>query len=162
VLAWSVAVNDAIRDMVRGVPPFPHVGECLELAVPRADIVVVSATPAAALEQEWTEHDIARYTAVIAGQEMGTKADHLRIAAAGQFPPHNVLMVGDAPGDRKAAQANGFLFFPINPGAEAESWDRFRHEGLERFFTGRYAGAYEAERIREFEALLPDTPPWSR
>jgi len=162
VLAWSVAVNDSIRDMVRGVPPFPHVRECLEAAAPQADIVVVSATPTAALEQEWSEHNIARFAAVIAGQEMGTKADHLRIAAAGKYAPQNVLMVGDAPGDLKAARVNGFLFFPVNPGSEAESWDRFRREGLESFFAGRYAGAYEAERIKEFEALLPDTPPWSR
>ena len=37
-------------------------------------------------------------------------------------------MIGDAPGDMKAARANGALFFPINPGHEDESWERFYDE----------------------------------
>lgn len=33
-------------------------------------------------------------------------------------------MIGDAPGDLKAARGNGALFFPVNPGDEEESWKR--------------------------------------
>ena len=29
-------------------------------------------------------------------------------------------MIGDAPGDMRAAQANGACFYPINPGAEED------------------------------------------
>jgi hypothetical protein len=71
-------------------------------------------------------------------------------------------MIGDAPGDLKAAKANGAWFYPINPGNEAESWKRLLEQALERFLEGRYGGAYEDARIAEFEALLPDTPPWKR
>jgi hypothetical protein len=69
-------------------------------------------------------------------------------------------MIGDAPGDLDAARGNDALFFPVNPGAEEKSWERFYREALPRFFAGTYGGAYEAALIAEFEALLPDTPPW--
>ena len=160
VLAWSHAVNTTVAEMVHGVAPFPHVGECLKAAESRADLMVVSATPAEALEREWAEHDLAGFTRLICGQEMGTKREHLQVVMTRGYPPDHVLMIGDAPGDRQAAEANGALFFPINPGAEAESWRRLLDEGLARFFDGGFAGAYAAELAAEFEALLPETPPW--
>ena len=69
----------------------------------------------------------------ICGQEIGTKKESL--AAAKQYPPNHTLMIGDAPGDYKAAVANKCLFFPINPGAEEASWQRLlrrRHRPLLR------------------------------
>ena len=161
-LAWSKAVNRAIADMVEGVPPFPGVRECLDKLGPRADLAVISGTPGEALQREWQEHGIEPYAAVIAGQEMGTKKEHLQIMATGKYPAGHMLMIGDAPGDLKAARANAFLFFPINPGHEEECWQRLLDEGLERFFQGRFAGDYEKGLIDEFEKLLPDTPPWKR
>ncbi len=159
-LAWTTAVNESIADMVHGVPPFPYMRESLEVMHNKADMIVVSATPTAALEKEWDEHDIAQFVRVIAGQEMGKKAVHLQIAAAGRYDPDKILMIGDAPGDMKAAKANNALFFPINPGAEEYSWKRFYEEAMQRFFDGSYAGEYEAGLIAEFERYLPDTPPW--
>ncbi|MBN1918617.1 MAG: HAD hydrolase-like protein [Verrucomicrobia bacterium] len=161
VLAWSEAVNASVADIVYGVPPFPHVRESLEKAFPEADMIVVSATPGEALVREWTEHDIARYVRVIAGQEMGKKADHLRLAAAGKYPNNKVLMIGDAPGDLEAARANHARFYPINPGDEAASWKRFHDEALDRFFAGEYQGEYEDSLVEDFLRRLPDTPPWS-
>jgi phosphoglycolate phosphatase-like HAD superfamily hydrolase len=122
--------------------------------------MVVSATPVEALTREWEEHDLAQYVGLIAGQELGSKKEHLGMAAGGRYAPDHILMVGDAPGDRKAAEANGVLFYPINPGFEEQSWQRFHDEALPRFFNGTYAGEYMAERIAEFEALLPEHPPW--
>jgi hypothetical protein len=46
------------------------------------------------------------------------------------------------------------------PGKEEVSWGRFFNEALDRFFTGKYAGAYEAQLVREFDAGLPETPGW--
>lgn len=160
LLAWSRAVNESISAIVYGVPPFPHARESLQQAGDHADLVVVSATPHEALAREWREHGLEDLVAVIAGQEMGGKQEHLRLAAAGRYRPERVLMIGDAPGDLRAAKANGAAFFPICPGAEAESWRRFRGEALDRFLAGTYAGAYEDARIAEFEALLPDKPAW--
>lgn len=160
VLDWSKAVNRAIADMVQGIPPFPYVREFLEQASGRADMIVVSATPGEALAREWVEHDLARYMAAIAGQEMGKKADHMRLAAAGKYPPEKILMIGDAQGDMDAARANHALFYPIMPGDEDRSWKRLCYEALDVFFSGKYQGAYENRLVEEFVAALPATPPW--
>ena len=160
--AWTTAVNATVADMVHGVPPFPYVRESLAYLADKADMIVVSATPVEALTREWQEHDIARYVRVIAGQEMGKKALHLELAAQGKYTPDHVLMIGDAPGDMKAARANDALFYPINPGHEEESWQRFYEEAMHKFLAGEYAGDYEAAVIAEFEKLLPEIPPWKR
>jgi phosphoglycolate phosphatase-like HAD superfamily hydrolase len=158
--AWTTGVNATIADMVHGIPPFPGVKESLAYLADKADMIVVSATPLEALTREWQEHDIARYVRVIAGQEMGKKALHLKLAAGGKYAPDHVLMIGDAPGDMNSAKANDALFYPINPGHEEASWKRFYEEAVHRFLAGEYAGEYEAALIDEFEALLPDVPPW--
>ena len=161
-LAWSEAVNKSIAWMVHGVPPFPYVRESLQKLQELADVIVVSATPGEALVREWQEHDIAQYARVIAGQEMGSKKEHLAIAAKGKYPGDHILMVGDAPGDMQAARANGALFFPVNPGHEDESWERFHGEAMGKFLAGEYAGPYESRLVAEFERLLPEFPPWKR
>ena len=161
-LVWSEAVNAAIADMVHGVPPFPYVRESLELITQHADAIVVSQTPVEALVREWAEHGIDMYVAAIAGQEMGTKTEHIRLAADAHYADDHKLMIGDAPGDMKAARGNNAFFFPVNPGHEEESWERFYKEAFGRFIEGTYGGEYEAELIAEFEKALPDTPPWKR
>jgi phosphoglycolate phosphatase-like HAD superfamily hydrolase len=161
-LTWTTGVNVTVADMVHGVPPFPHVRESLAFLADKADMIVVSATPVEALTREWEEHDIARYVRVIAGQEMGKKALHLGLAAKGKYASDHILMVGDAPGDMKAARQNDVLFYPVNPGHEEESWQQFYEEAVHKFLAGEYAGAYEATVIAEFEKMLPDVPPWKR
>jgi phosphoglycolate phosphatase-like HAD superfamily hydrolase len=161
-LAWSKAVNATIANMVHGIPPFPYVRESLEMITQHADAIVVSQTPTEALVREWQEHSIDRYVKAIAGQEMGTKTDHIRLAAQSKYASDHILMIGDAPGDLKAGKGNKGLFFPINPGHEEESWERFYKEGFKRFIEGTFAGAYEDALIAEFDKALPDTPPWKR
>ncbi|MBN1362431.1 MAG: HAD hydrolase-like protein [Sedimentisphaerales bacterium] len=162
VLEWSKRVNWAIGETVKGMPPFPFVRESLQKVQPLADAIVVSATPYEALAREWEEHDIARYVQVIAGQEMGTKAQHLAYATKGKYAKNHVLMIGDAPGDLKAARANDALFYPINPGQEIASWKRFHDEAFDKFIQGQYAGDYETALIAEFDGYLPELPPWQR
>jgi phosphoglycolate phosphatase-like HAD superfamily hydrolase len=144
--------------MVRGVPPFPFVRESLEKLKTQADVLVVSATPHEALQREWEEHDLAKYTMAICGQEIGTKKESL--GAAAKYPPQHALMIGDAPGDHQAAVANHSLFFPINPGAEETSWRRFYEEGIDRFLSNTFAGEYQAALLAEFDRYLPSRPPW--
>ncbi|MBV8609249.1 MAG: HAD family hydrolase [Singulisphaera sp.] len=157
---WSEAVNRAVGEVLCDVPPFPFVRESLERMAGKADVMVVSATPGDALHREWGEHGLAGFVALIAGQELGSKKEHLALAAGGRYDQRKVLMVGDAPGDRAAAEANGVLFYPIEPGREEESWQRFYEEALPRFFGGTYAGDYMNAQVARFEAILPDTPPW--
>ena len=157
-LEWSKAINDTVTEMVEGVPPFPYVRECLEKMQGKADVLVVSATPNEALTREWEEHGIDKYVEEICGQEHGTKKETL--VNASKYPKDHTLMVGDAPGDYKAAVANDALFFPINPGAEEASWKRFHEEGLDRFFDGTFAGEYQRKLLDEFDTYLPEKPPW--
>ncbi|MGB7622394.1 MAG: HAD family hydrolase [Terriglobia bacterium] len=159
-MEWSLAVNKSISDIVFGLPPFPFVRESLELLATRTDSIVVSQTPGEALVREWEEHNIAKYVRVIAGQEMGTKKQHLKTATAGKYAFNHVLMIGDAFGDLEAARGSGALFFPINPGQEEASWRRFYLEGVYKFLAGEFAGAYEEELLADFVKLLPATPPW--
>ncbi len=159
-LAWSEEVNANVRKMSRNIPPFPYAREALAKAHAGADVLVVSATPTEAIAKEWAANQIDQYLKVIAGQEMGTKSVHLSLAKKGRYADDHMIMVGDAPGDMKSAKENHILFYPINPGDEETSWKRFYEEALDLFFAGKYAGEYEAARIAEFEACLPELPPW--
>jgi phosphoglycolate phosphatase-like HAD superfamily hydrolase len=159
-LAWSEAVDAAIEEIVKGVPPFPHVREALAKASANADILVVSQTPLEALEREWSEHRLNNYVRMIAGQEHGSKAEHLALAGGGHYPAERILMIGDAQGDLQAAQKNGVCFFPIVPGHEADAWKRFLEEGLDRFLSGNFRGAYEQRLLDAFDAALPEKPSW--
>jgi phosphoglycolate phosphatase-like HAD superfamily hydrolase len=160
LLAWSKAVNKSIEDMVYGIPPFPLVNKCLEKMKAKADLMVVSQTPLEALKREWEENKIDHYVKIIAGQELGTKTEHLKYGAVGKYEQDKILMIGDAMGDYKAAKSNGVQFFPVNPGHEEESWERFQNEALDKFFNGTYKGKYEEELMKEFDSLLPERPKW--
>ncbi len=160
IKVWSDGVNEQVADIVHGVPPFPLLRQTLEKALGQADMMVISQTPCDALEREWAEHDISKFVEIIAGQEMGTKTEHLKFAAVDRYAAEKILMIGDAPGDHKAAKANGVLFYPILPGREEKSWERLHGEALDRFFAGTYAGEYEEKLFEEFDGCLPENPSW--
>ncbi len=163
VKAWSDAVNQSVREVVGdGIPPFPYVHESLAKAKDRADMLVCSQTPTEALVREWEEQDLDAYVFTIAGQELGTKAEHIQYATRGHYPGDKMLMVGDARGDQRTAEKTGALFFPILPGDEDVSWKRFYEEGLDRFFNRTFAGAYQEALVEEFDRYLPDLPPWKQ
>ncbi len=162
VLQWSKKVNSDIQEMVYGMKPFPHVRESIDKISKFADTMVVSQTPIEALVREWKENNMYDLVGVIAGQEHGTKTEHIAMAAADKYPPDKMLVIGDSPGDKNAAKSNGALFYPIDPGREVDSWERLYHEAIDRFVAGTYAGAYEESLIAGFESLLPDEPSWEQ
>jgi len=159
---WSRAVNATARERFRDIPNFPGVREALANLAGQADLAVVSGNPLEGLHRQWREAGLTEFITAIAGQEMGRKTDQLRSATHGKYPKNHVLMIGDSPADLQAAVANGLLFYPVIPGREARSWERFSAEAMERFFGGAYAGPYETGLIEEFEAQLPTTPPWEK
>ncbi len=161
LLAWSLEVNRDIAARMRLPAPFPGARLGLERLAERCDVLVVSQTPAEALAREWRAAGLERLVRGIAGQEAGSKAQLLRLAAGGRYAPGRMLLLGDAPGDAAAAREAGALFYPIVPGREAESWERFHAEALDRFLAGTYAGAYAGALFVAFERSLPDTPPWA-
>lgn len=160
VLAWSRSVNRNVEGIAGRIRPFEGVPETLDTMHRRVDLMVVTQTPTEAVAREWGAHGLDRFVRFMAGPEFGSKAEALRAAMVGRYSPTGLLMVGDAPGDLQAARAVGAHFFPILPGQEAQSWSRLRHEAFDRFMAGAYDELYQSERITEFEAALPDTPPW--
>ncbi len=160
VFDWSITVNKCIEDTVKNIQPFNWSQKSLERIKEHSDSIVVSQTPIEALNREWQDNNLTSLVAFIAGQEHGTKTEHIRLATSGKYSPENILMIGDAPGDKKAAKENNALFYPINPAHETESWERFYKEAYDKFLNGTYSGKYEENVINEFEDLLPNTPPW--
>ncbi|HUS86742.1 MAG TPA: hypothetical protein VMW76_05835 [Bacteroidales bacterium] len=71
----------------------------------------------------------------------------------------HILIIGDAPGDLQAAESNGVLFYPVIPGREPESWERFKNKALGRFLEGSFFGEYQDALLKEFNKALPGKPP---
>jgi hypothetical protein len=157
---WSSDVNQRIKTMVWGLRPFTHGKTFLEMASTQADIMVVSQTDRVTLNREWQQAEILTHTKLVAGQEMGSKAEQLDLATKNKYPPSRILMIGDAPGDLEAAVKTGALFFPIIPGREEECWNELITRGFQKFLTGSYEGSYQNRYIKEFQAMLPDHPTW--
>jgi hypothetical protein len=162
ILRWSEDVNREIGTWLRKIPPYTDAPGAIHKMSSFADIMVVSQTPVEALEREWVENDLKKYAMFIAGQEHGTKSEHILYAAKGKYKDEKILLIGDAYGDLNASKVNGILFYPIIPGSEDQSWKEFSVEGLGRFLNGTFAGEYEEKRISEFKKSLPETPQWKK
>ena len=152
-LCWSRAVNQAIEALPQeAVAPFPGVAEALAMAHREADVAVVSSANPEAVREEWQRFGLLPHVDLLCTQELGSKAYCIsRLREKGY---DGILMCGDAPGDRKAAESNGVMFFPILVNHEAESWQAFMAEALPRFLHGGYAGAYQQQLLDAFDINL--------
>ena len=154
VLSWSRKVNAAID----GLPeldkkPFDGVAEGLAAAHDLADVAVVSSANREAVEEEWARCGLLDKVDVVCCQDTGSKADCIAALLGKGYAPDHVVMVGDAPGDRSAAQKNGVWFYPILMRRESESWEELAAEGLECLRSGAFA-RYAEEKGRQFEENL--------
>ena len=154
VLAWSRALSHDIDTRMEPVPPFAWARRSLERMAQSSDLVVISQTPEAAIRREWRHHGIDHLVSGIAGQEQGSKARQLAQANGERYPAGRMLMIGDAPGDHRAAVESGAIFFPILPGAEETSWRHFHDEVYPRFLAGIIAPGEAEAWLRPFQALL--------
>ncbi len=159
---WSEELNRDIDQNMPDPPPFPGVEKALARIQKNSDAIVISQTQAVALLKDWYRDDLAQYVSVIAGPELGSKIDHFTMAAVNRYPANAILMIGDAPGDLATAQAIGCNFYPINPGHEVDSWERFMDEAYRLFLSGGFSEEYQQKLNQEFKTLLPGTPPWKR
>ena len=153
-LDWSRLVNQSMA-MVSDTkkPPFEGTEDALRLAREYADIVILTAANRQEINKEWEVFELAQYTDLLMSQETGRKEECLKTLLEKGYEKDHVLMVGDAPADLAAAQGAGVLFYPILAYQERESWEKFS-KALECFTKGRYAGAYQEERIKEFQENL--------
>ncbi len=120
-----------------------------------ANIAIVSSARSKAVIEEWTKHGLLEYVDIMCGRESGTKVECIRkLKKSAHYTGHEVIMIGDVPGDYEAAWENHVLFYPILPHKESMSWKRFKDEGATKFRTNTYAGKYEDELIEAFKQSL--------
>jgi len=161
ILEWSLAVNESIDQRMAPVKPFEWARKALDMISESSDAIVVSQTPEEALVKEWNQHGLSDYVSVIAGQELGTKAEHLALVMKDRYQCDQVLMIGDAPGDMRAAQKVGACFYPIRPRHEEESWRRLCESEYQLFLDGEFDSEHQEELCEEYSSELPTTPPWN-
>ncbi len=84
----------------------------------KADVIVVSQIPEEALEREWKEHNIDSYVDFIAGQEMGTKTEHISLTAGNKYSPNKMLIAGSrrCTGRHEGSKGKQCTFLPYNFG----------------------------------------------
>lgn len=153
-LDWSYRVNAAIAALPDTAQPFPFVAEGLRNISAVADIVGVSSANGAAVEAEWQRHGLKQYTRLLCCQEAGTKTDIIYKMLTLGYAPQHVLMVGDAFGDKAAADANGTRFYPILVGQEEASWRRLATETVPRLVSNTFDDALQAVYEAEFSIVL--------
>ncbi len=99
------------------------------------------------------------FVGAICGQEIGTKKEILAVAK--KYPANHTLMIGDAPGDHKAALGEQRLVLPDQ--------SRRRRGKLEAALSTKASTASSAARspastssklLDEFDRYLPSKPPW--
>ena len=154
-LEWSKAVNKSI-DLLSDDEkcPFEGVKEAILEAAKIADIAIVSSANEKAVLDEWSQHGLLESVDIVLTQNIGSKSYCINKLIAKGYSRNNVLMVGDALGDLKAAEENEALYYPIMVRKEKESWIRFSKEALERFTSNSYYGEYQEKVIAEFKENL--------
>lgn len=153
-LAWSHAVNSCIVQLPKGNDIFKESTESLIAAHELADVVVVSAANKEALIEEWNRLDVAKYTNMIFGQDYGSKSEIIRDLKLKGYKEENILMIGDALGDLKAARDNDVYFYPIIVNEEKESWIEFRENVLSSFVENKNFKEIEDKYIKRMKTVL--------
>ncbi len=149
-LAWSKDVNANIVLLPEEMKvPFPGAKDGLKAAHIFADVAVVSSANRDAVEEEWGKHGLLDHVDILLAQDVGSKAHCIAEMLKFGYPKENVLMVGDAPGDCDAAEANGVWYYPILVNKEKDSWDEFQEIALGRLTSGAYA-EYQVRKKQEF------------
>ena len=139
-LSWSKKVNAAINALPESEKkPFDGAAAGLAAAHVAADVAVVSSANREAVEEEWARCGLLGSVDVLCCQDAGSKAACIAQLKAKGYAPDHILMVGDAPGDKAAAEKNGVWFYPILVRHEAESWAELVSTALARLTSGAYA-----------------------
>lgn len=150
-LKWSEAVNTAIQNLdEKDKQPFEEVKEALAYAHRFADIAIVSSANLQAVLEEWDIHGLLEHTDIVLAQDAGSKTYCIQELVKKGYDKGKVLMIGDAPGDYKAAASNGVFYYPILVLHEEESWIEFKELAVSKLLNGSYEGTYQSEKIDIF------------
>ena len=160
VLEWSKEVNRMVKATAINLPPIQGAIEAINIIKNQVDLFVISNTPLEALHRDWSGININDHILCIGGQESGTKTQMLKAVAEKKYESNKILVIGDAPGDLKAAKNINALFFPIIPLKEEMSWSEFNKIGYNHFINNSYQGEYQNNQIHKFQSTLNLPPPW--
>ncbi len=150
-LAWSRAVNAEITRLPEEEKkPFGYVKDALAYAHKNADVAIVSSANRDAVLEEWEHYGLLEHTDIVLAQDAGTKAFCIGEMLKFGYDPSHVLMCGDAPGDRDAAEQNGVWYYPILVRHESASWREFMEAGLDHLLNGSYGNGYQQEKTEKF------------
>lgn len=153
-LEWSELVNQSLMMVSMSKKQlFEGAMEAVKLSYECGDVAIVTSANGSEIRKEWKSLNIEQYTDVLVSQETGTKTRCLKALQEKGYDPQMMLMVGDSPSDLEAAREAGTFFYPILAYQERESWEEFP-EALKRFQEGTYEGAYQEQKILEFEKNL--------
>jgi phosphoglycolate phosphatase-like HAD superfamily hydrolase len=133
-LQWSENLNKKIKELLPEEKiPFENVKEVLEQVHQYADIAIVSSANYEAVREEWFDHGLLNRIDLLLSQNIGSKSYCIHELLAKGYDTNHVIMIGDAPGDEKAADENKVLFYPILVKQEAKSWKVFSEHVFGKF-----------------------------
>lgn len=133
-LQWSDSLNKKIKDLLpQEKTPFKNVKEVLKRVHQYADIAIVSSANYEAVREEWSENGLLDHIDLLLSQNIGSKSHCIHELLGKGYDTNQVIMIGDAPGDEKAAEENQVLFYPILVKQEAESWNVFSEHVFDKF-----------------------------
>lgn len=133
-LQWSDNLNKKINELLpQEKLPFEHVKEVLEKVHQYADIAIVSSANYEAIREEWLHNGLLDHIDLLLSQNIGSKSHCIHELLEKGYDANHVIMIGDAPGDEKAADENKVLFYPILVKQEAKSWNEFSEHIFGKF-----------------------------
>lgn len=154
VLEWSEETNKEIKKLSEDGAPFENAYEAIKEASKVADIAAVSSANKMALEHEWEKHNFTEFVHGLLSQEEGSKSFCINALLEKGYAKEKVIMIGDAPGDIKAAMDNGVWCYPIIVGQEAESWRKFKDEVLPALVNGTLTKTEQDAWIEKYYSVL--------
>ncbi len=131
---------------------FAGVREGFDAVRPCADIAIVSSANRDAVEEEWEKFGLLDKVELVLCQDVGSKAHCIAELKKKGYDADHILMVGDAPGDKAAAEQNGVFYYPILVRKETESWQEFPH-AAQLLKDGQYED-YGRQKGEEFLSNL--------
>lgn len=153
-LLWSIRTNRAIYGLKTEDMPFANVKWTMDAMAQNADLAAVSSANKEAVETEWNKHHLKEDCKILLTQEVGTKAFCIGELIKKGYAPKQILMVGDAPGDKDAALKNGVWFYPVLVGKESESWAKLLDEAFPKLLEGEFDETYQKKLIQDFDENL--------
>jgi len=153
-LAWSEEVNKSVAEAEGFDKPFPGAKEGLKTLADNGTVYVVSSANKEAVESEWSRHGLLEYVKDLYCQDRGKKADVINMLIEQGNSPENIFMIGDSPGDLKAADVNNTWFYPIIVGSEEASWNTLSNELINQITAGEFGNETQEKYTNAFWSNL--------